>query len=457
MRFGAFNIKLATPDRSMLAKNSAAQGILQTKPGKVEQYTEVTTKTFGSYKTAAGSTAVTFDIVEGLYKRTLMRKVIDKQAGDATRLGYEITCTDMNGNRHEAAEQVVKDVDRVFRRNTQKWIYRDRNIYGDAFLYKQIGPSATGLSQVQNLYLMSPKNMTPVQSNGQLTGWQYQSQSGGGTVDLKPEEVIHIARDPLTGQLYGDSLFESVLQVLNLILNTQLNSAIILDHFAIPMIHWMIDSKHEKRKTPLSEQQTFSRRLKKLVPGADLITDSSITHEIVGGGSNVFDFSAIMNKLDSYFFATAGIPGSILGMEADNLSAITRQLQTYYDNIIEEQYSVADELIYQLYWPEVINAGIDDVYSINIIPNKPMLEQESRIWTWVKEAMAMDVITIEQGLRFMGIPGSRPTESNGLDWIMKSSQAMGTGNVSNSPQFDKNQQNPKPKGTNPKVSSKSGT
>jgi hypothetical protein len=447
MKIGNYNVSVT---------NLAAKKGSTTPTGKVDQYSDVGQKTFGQYRTAAGSTTISYDIVEGLYKRTIMRRVIDKLAADATRLGYTVTYTNLKGEPHEKAKQIGDDIDRIIRRNRIKWTYRDRNVYGDAFLYKQIGASTTGLSQVQDVYGISPRNLNPVLTNNVLTGWQYQSTAKGQTIDLSLEEVIHIPRDPLTGKLFGDSLFESVLQVLNLILNSQLNSAIILDHFAIPLVHWLIDSKHDRRKTPLSEITSFAKRLGKLKVGADLITDSSITHEVVGERNRIFDFSPILDKLDDYFFATAGVPAPILGMPADNLSAITRQLQTYYDNVMEEQYAVMDELIYQLYWPEMVKAGIDDLARIDIVPNKPMIEQESRIWTWVKEAIAMNVITLDQGLNILGIPGKVPKESNGWEELLLKPQSP-FGDGGSSPNFDRSVKNPKPKGTSSKKGSQSGT
>lgn len=450
MRIGNYNVSLGRTD--LAQKKATKKGSAKKATGKVDVYSEVATKTFGQYKTSAGNVSIDFDIVEGLYRRTIMRKVVDKMAGDAVRLGYTVIYTDFEGNPHEEASAIGADIDRIIKRKTMKNVYRDRDVYGDAFLYKQIGTSETGLSNVQDLYGISPRKITPKEENGQLTGWEFQSSTGAGTVDLSLEEVIHIPRDPLTGVLFGDSIFESVLQVLNLILNSQLNTAIILDRFAIPLVHWLIDAKHERRKTPLTEIKSFIQRLSKMQVGADLVTDSSITHEVVGKDSKMIDFSPMLDKLDSYFFATAGIPGQIMGMPADNLSAITRQMQTYYENIFDMQGSVADCLIYDLYWPEMVNAGIDDLARIDIVYNKPMIEQESRIITWVQSALALDLIDREQARRILGLQGPPPTVSNDLEWILGNNNAFGQ-----DPEFDKKQKQEKPSGTNPKKGSQSGS
>lgn len=454
MRIGNHDVKLQINNSNQLAKKtvkkSSGKKTSSTQPtGKVDAYAEVSTKTFGSYLGSKGTTQISYDVVEGLYRRTIMRRAIDKMAGDATRLGYIVTYTDFDGNPCEDAAQIGADIDRMMRRKVIKEAYRDRDVYGDAFIYKQVGTSVTGLSNVQDLYGINPRYINPISDNGVLTGWQYQSGAKGESVDLSLEEVIHIPRDPLTGALFGDSLFESTLQVLNLILNSQLNSAILLDRFALPLIHWLIDSKQDRRKTPLTEIVAFIKKLAKLEVGADLVTDSSITHEVVGANSKVIDFSPMLDKLDAYFFATAGVPGQILGMDSGNNNSVSRQLQTYYENIFDMQSSVADYLIEELYWPEMITAGIDDLAKIDIVFNKPMIEQESRIISWVKDAMALNLITPLEGRRALNYAGTPPQESNGLEWILGSQNT-------NDPEFDKKQNQQTPTGTNPKKGSQVG-
>jgi hypothetical protein len=45
-------------------------------------------------------------------------------------------------------------------------------------------------------------------------------------------------------------------------------------------------------------------------------------------------------------------------MPADNLSAITRQLQSYYENVFDKQSNAADYFIEQVYWPEILAAEL---------------------------------------------------------------------------------------------------
>lgn len=407
-KIGRLNIKWGEQPKEkeqMAAKGTAPK----IKQGKVDTYYAPAPKAFSTYNTVAGSTGLTYDILEGLYRRTIMRRIIDKPAQDATRLGYTIHVTDMNGKPHVNAEAVCAEITKMIRRRTLKGIYRDQGLYGDAYLYIQNGTNnPSGLVDIEQIYQINPRYIDPdVDNNQQLKGWIYNS-SAKGQVPLKLEEICHIPRGALTGQLHGNSKMEPVLQVLNLILNSQLNTAVILDKIAVPMVHWLMDAKHDKRKTPLPEILTFIKNLGIQSVGNDIVTDSSITTEIVGAGDKIIDFTPIIDKLEQTFFVTSAVPGQILGMPADNMSAITRQLQTYYEDIFDEQESTSDFLIEGIYEPALIRAGITDYNLIYASYAKPMIEQESRIAGWV-DLMGKDgVIFKKEGRQALGYSGDPP-------------------------------------------------
>jgi hypothetical protein len=444
-KIGRLNIKWGQQQKEK--ETLAAKATAAPKQGKVDIYYAPTSKAFSTYKNVSGDTALTYDILEGLYRRTIMKRIIDKPAQDATRLGYTMHVTDMNGKPHEKAEAVCAEITKLIKRRTLKGLYRDQGLYGDAFLYIQKGTNPSGLIDIEQIYLVNPRYMNPdVDANQQLKGWLYAS-SAKGQVNLTLEEICHIPRNPLTGQLYGNSKMEPVLQVLNLILNSEMNMAVVLDKIAVPMVHWLMDAKHDKRKTPLPEILTFIKNLGLQQVGNDIVTDSSITTEIVGAGDKLIDFSPMIDKLQQTFFATSAVPGQILGMPADNMSAITRQLQTYYEDIFDEQESTSDFLINEVYEPELIKQGITDYNLIYASYAKPMIEQESRIATWV-DLMGKDgIIFKKEGRQALGYSGDPPEQPE-----IVAAAPLGQ----NQPAFDKKQNQQTPPGVKP-GSSKAAT
>ncbi len=399
------------------------------KAGKIKSLASgIAPKTYGTYKTATGDQTITVDILEGLYRRTIMRRIINKLVGDATRLGFRFEFYDLQGEIHEEAAEIGRNIDILLTRNLLRTIYRDMLLYGDAFIYK-----VRAQNQLQKLIPVNPKYLTPL-GDTQLEGWQYQAPNQSETITLTTDEIVHIPNDPITGNLFGESLITSALQSLNLILNSQVDAALLLDRYAIPIIHWRIDSKDERRKTPVSEIKDFVENLMKADVGSDIVTDSSIEHDLIGADASLIDFRPLLDKLDHYFFATVGVPAQLLGFPADNLSAITKQLQSYYDTIHDLQSILADYLANRLYKPEIERTITDPVEIVPVF-NKPTIENESRIITWVRDALALNLITPEEARQALGYAGRIPEEANDLEWIL--------GGQGGGPEFDKNQKEPK--------------
>ena len=372
---------------------------------EVEEYYSPTSKSFSTYKTAGGDTTVTYDILEGLYRRTVMNKIINKIAGDATRLGYEVVCTGMNDEPNERAKEIADQINRLTTRKVQRNIYRDYELYGDAFLFKSLGTN--GDLSFDDLYCINPRYIEPDIKNKVFVGWKYNSDKGK-TIPLTFEQIVHIPNNPLTGQLFGNSIFEPILQVLNLILNSQVNSAVILEQFAIPILHWTIDSKRERQKTGMPEILDFIRNMAKMTSGSDFVTDSSIESNVIGAAEKVIDFSNTLDKLDDYLFGTTGVPKGIIGFKADNLSAINKQLATYYENILDKSECVSDILISDLYWPEM--EEIKDLKKIEFSYSRPAVEENSRISTWCDTMLRDGVIYKHEARAALGYHGLPPAE-----------------------------------------------
>jgi len=359
-----------------------------------------------------------------------MRRIVDKPSQDATRLGYIIHVENENGSPHENAEAICREITRMIKRRTLKTTYRDQKLYGDAFLYQKLGNgNPSGIVDIEQIYSVNPRYIEPdVDNDMQLKGWIYNSPTGK-QINLNLEDICHVPNNPITGQLYGNSSMEPLLQVLNLLLNSQLSIAVIIDKIATPFIHWLIDSKHEKRKTPLSDILNFIKNLGRQTVGNDIVTDSSITTEMIGAGNKLIDFSPIIEKLEQTFYVTSGIPGQILGMPADNLSAITRQLQTYYEDLYDFQESTMDYLITEIYEPALLRQGIEDYVNIYASYSKPMIEQESRIAVWTDIASRDGFITKQEARAALGYRGEPPAEPEIGDSETKSDVT---------PDFDKN-------------------
>lgn len=413
------------PIKINFAKAKKADTSATVNTGKVDEFIGVTSKTFSNYKTVSGDQAITYDLVEGLYKRTIMNKVINKIAGDSARLEYNVTYTKPDGSEDEASKKIGDEIDKLITHKTMWTLFRDLPLYGDTFLYKNLESydSGTGITlNFSQIYPVNPRYIEPKMDGTQFVGWKYTGSDTGQEIDLTFEEVVHIANNPLTGQLFGISMFEPVLQVLNLVLNSQMNTAILLDRFAIPIIQWLVESTNEKQYTPPETIKDLLKQIQDMRLGSDIGTDSKVKHEVVGAGDKAIDFAPILDKLDQHMFITTGVPGQILGAPADNLSAIVRQMQTYYENIKDTQRALANSLIEDVYKPELIAQGIEPLPKIEFTFQKPLLEHESRIVTWVLPMYEAGLISDEVALAAMGLTGKAVMP---LEEMMKLKQKYG--------------------------------
>lgn len=373
----------------------------------VNPYYAIRQKQFGDYRTASGTSTVSYNLIEKLYRNTIMNQIINKEAGDASRLNFSVSYTDVNGNANEDAKTLCKPIDRLLTKKLLYNIFRDYIMYGDAFVYKNISADGTG-----DLVPMNPRYITPMTVDGStLTGWRY--SGGGGSVELKPEQVLHISNSPITGDLYGVSIFEPVIQTLNLLLNSQENEALIIDRFLLPLLQWKIGDPSKNSVTPEQINNTLEQ-IKNMRVGSDIATDAFVDANVIGVGGTLIDFTPILDKLETYIYVTAGVPGPILGADADNLSAITRQLQVYFDNIRQMQSILSDSLIADLYMPFLQANGRDDVTNINISWDTGSIEQNSRIITWVMPALEAGLIDQDQAAAALGYDQAAITKNPDL-------------------------------------------
>ena len=377
--------------------------------GKVDQFASTQSKSFSTYKDANGDRSVDYQDLEDLYKRTVMHRVIDKLSADATRLTYTVKFTDINDNPHEKAKQICAPIGNIITRDVIKTTFRDFLLYGDAFIYINIEGK-----ELKSAFNINPKYIYPkTDSNNKFIGWTYSGNTNGKEIDLSFDEVIHIANNPVTGSIFGVSIFEPILRVLTLLLNSQQNTAVILDKFAVPMLLWKVDSGRPGHPVKSDKIRTLLANIQKMRVGNDFGADSSVSADPIGLGKNTtVDLEATLDDLEKTLFATVGVPAQILGYSADNLSAIVRQLQVYYENVSDLQETLEAALVEKLYRPYLIRNGIDDCFNIQFSWQKPLLEFESRIATWALPAYEAGLIDDEEARNALGFKGKKPTQPN---------------------------------------------
>jgi hypothetical protein len=358
---------------------------------------------FTRYKNVQGDQQLSYELIDGLYDRTIMNRVINKIAADCTRMNYSVRYIGLDGKYDQNLADLCFPVDVQFSRTVMRAIFRDMLKYGTSFLY--VNYDASGVPA--DMYTIHPKYITPQITGGQVTGWEYMAT--GEKVILKPEELICFPNDPQTGDIFGKSLFGPVMQILELVLNSQYNTAILIERFALPIITWLLDSGIPEVNVTDKEIQDFLQSLfAQLDIGSDVAMDSKVDAKVLGTDGNLIDFIPIVQNLMYTFGVNVGVPLQLLGMPGDNLSVTTRIMQTYLESIRDYQENVGEKLIKAVYKPFLEKQQMlqfADYKLVDIDFPIQAVEENSKAITWIIPAINSGLISRTQGTNTLGFKG----------------------------------------------------
>lgn len=364
-----------------------------------------------SYTNVSGNTIATYDLIDGLYEKTIMNTIVNKIAGDATRMNYSIQVVDDQGQIVEKIQTEARRIDARVNRKVLRDVIRDSKKYGTAFLFIDYGPDGVPL----DMYTVHPQYVEADLVDGVLLGWKY--RGGSSAIPLDLTQLIPFPNDAQTGKIFGISAFSPILRTLELFLNSELNTAIIIDKFAIPIIHWMLEGGEEGTIDDSEVLQFMQSMYEQLSVGSDFGTDGRVSSEVVGIGQNIVDFTPILKDLKETFSITVGVPFQLIGGAADNLSATKSQMMSYQSMIIDIQENAADVLIRNVYVPFLESMGYiqgEDYYDIYIDFPVWSYEENSKVAQWMKFAVDYGLITRRQAKNTLGYKGE-PLDLDDLD------------------------------------------
>lgn len=370
----------------------------------VTQYptTVSTTQPFSTYKSIQGTQQLSFELIDDLYNRTVMNRIINKIAGDASRMAYTVRYTGMDNKFDEELELLGLQIDILFTRSVLRNIVRDQLKYGTAFLFVKYESGVP-----TKMYTVHPKYITPVITDGELTAWEF--NESGTIITLTTKELICFPYDPSTGEIFGNSILSPLIQTLELFLNVQLDLSILVDRFAIPILKWSLDNGLEGVKETDEEILAFMKSLaEQLSLGSDVGTGSGVTVDVIGTDSTLIDFIPILKDLKESIGIISNVPLQLLGASGDNLSITTRQAQAYLEYVRDIQESIGDILIENVYKPfleENNKVQLKDYRDITINFKLQAVEESSKAIGWIAAACNLGLISRDEGRNALGYKG----------------------------------------------------
>ena len=245
-------------------------------------------------------TEITYKILDGLYRRTIMNKVIKKYISSIVPPFFNIHVEDENGDRVLDIEKELKPLNRKVNRSFLSEIEKYFFLYGTAIVY---------IGNIENdLFLLNEKELTvrtstDVNHLNEIIGFDYAYY--GKNVFIPLSDVAILANDPDVDSLFGHSIIEHTIDTLHQYLNDNLALAQILDQYSDPILLWLIDVS----ELQMTNEDEFIAKVKhelwtQLDNGDDVVTDARVTPELV-------EFSQTASHLVDILKQTCTAPGRL--------------------------------------------------------------------------------------------------------------------------------------------------
>lgn len=365
---------------------------------------------------------LTYEILDGLYQRTILKKIIKKYIANIVPSYYTLTVEDAQGNRLPEIEEKCKPLSAILNRALYRDMWKSYFLYGTAILYD-------GNRDEDNLpkeiFVIHPRDIDvemyePGPKYGQIKHWLY--NYGGKVFKIPPEHIKVFANDPNIGSIFGNSIVNHLQDTLHQFLNNRLDLAEILNRYAIPIVQWAVDVSEVtdeqagdnligKARVVLEEQ---------LAAGDDIVSDARIEPRTLSFANDIGHLISIL-KESRRDLGMLSIPESLMGGEISNLSGGKTQAAVFMQEISDYRGEQNDFQANEYYVPfleehEGLVKGKDyhNIY-LAFPPTTTELPSESIIW--VKTALELGLISCNEARAVLGFRGAAPGITDEIEEI----------------------------------------
>lgn len=387
---------------------------------------------FSTFREHALDLKINFAIIDGLYHKTVLNKIIRKYTSSIVPPYFTLSVEDEEGNDLPDLRKQLKDVSRKVHRKLLLRIQKEVLLYGTSLVY--VGNIENEIFTL-NIQKVLPKFQLEGKNQGEFLGFDYPYQNE--VVFIPKEDVAIYTNDPDNEELFGNSILEPMLQTLHEFLNNKLALAEILDNFSQPLLMWLVNTEDLSFTT----QDDFIYKVKErlyrdLDAGDDVVADSRVDAKLVEF-SNVSSHLVSILKESRADLGILSVPQALLGGEADNLSSSKVQVGLFYEETRSYQAELNDFIVESIYKKYLEKLGYEDgvdyhnIY-INFPPSTSELPSDSIVW--VKTSVEMGIITLDEARSIMGFRGKAPGATDELKeyYITKSLSVNKFGNSGSS-------------------------
>lgn len=362
-----------------------------------------------SFKTTDFSRKISYDLIDSVYDRTILKKIITKYKFSIVPNYFQIQVENIDGTRNEELERLVAPISAIISRNLLMDAVKGFFLYGTSIIYKG---DVNERGEYNQLFLLRIQDLEPEydpEYGYRLVGFRYYYDKEYVFIPL--EDVAIFANDPAVGELFGTGLLNNLFETLNQFLNDKLGLTEILDRYALPLVQWAVDVSDagflsedeiiEKTRETLYQQLEF---------GDDIVSDARIQPKIIEFSNVSQNLLGILQEARKDI-GILTIPEGLLGGEISNLSGGKVQQSVFNSEIQGYQAILNDFVINEFYLPFLKKQGYQQGVDFKqIYMNFPLQTSElpSDAIIWLKQAIMLGLMTFDEARATLGLRGKAP-------------------------------------------------
>lgn len=362
-----------------------------------------------SFKTTDFSRKISYDLIDSVYDRTILKKIITKYKFSIVPNYFQIQVENIDGTRNEELERLVTPISAIISRNLLMDAVKGFFLYGTSIIYKG---DVNERGEYNQLFLLRIQDLEPEydpEYGYRLVGFRYYYDKEYVFIPL--EDVAIFANDPAVGELFGTGLLNNLFETLNQFLNDKLGLTEILDRYALPLVQWAVDVSDagflsedeiiEKTRETLYQQLEF---------GDDIVSDARIQPKIIEFSNVSQNLLGILQEARKDI-GILTIPEGLLGGEISNLSGGKVQQSVFNSEIQGYQAILNDFVINEFYLPFLKKQGYQQGVDFKqIYMNFPLQTSElpSDAIIWLKQAIMLGLMTFDEARATLGLRGKAP-------------------------------------------------
>lgn len=366
---------------------------------------------------------LTYQIIEGLYERTVLNSIIQTLISNIIPPYFTLTVEGLDGKRMPELEKECAKISQVINRTHLAELQQWHLLHGTALDYCG---NVDENGDIKEVFLLHPSDVQPkfydpgTPNYGEIEYWIYSYNNQ--IVHIPPEDINIYAHDTNIGELYGRSIVAPLQDTLVEFLNNRRDLAEVLNRYAIPIVQWAVDVTDVES----SNQDTFIRRIERtlknqLAAGDDLVLDARIEPRTLSFASDVGHLIQILDA-SRKDLGMLGVPESLMGGQISNLSGGKTQAAVFMVKVNKYRAILNDYLAEKYYIPHLEKKGAirgEDYHNVYIAFPRATTELPSDKIIEIKTSVEMGFITPNEARLELGYRGAAPGVTPELEEIFK--------------------------------------